>query len=252
MTEIALYHGAVIAMFVMALATCVAVMWIPAPYGRHARQGFGIQIPSKWGWVLMEAPAVLAFIAVYRMGEHAWDTMPLALLCLWQLHYFHRAFVFPFRMRTEGKRMPLMVALMGSAFNCFNGYVNARWISHFGTYAITWLHDPRFWIGVGIFLTGWIINVHADTVLINLRQPGETGYKIPRGGLYRFISCPNYFGEITIWCGWAIATWSWAGLGFALYTISNVGPRAFTHHRWYHEKFSDYPEQRKALIPFVA
>ena len=32
-----------------------------------------------------------------------------------------------------------------------------------------------------------------DAVLRRLRQPGESGYQIPRGGLYRFISCPNYF-----------------------------------------------------------
>ena len=54
------------------------------------------------------------------------------------------------------------------------------------------------------------------------------------------------------WIGWAILTWSLAGVAFAVYTAANVGPRAFTNHRWYLEKFGDeYPKERRALIPFL-
>jgi 3-oxo-5-alpha-steroid 4-dehydrogenase 1 len=31
----------------------------------------------------------------------------------------------------------------------------------------------------------------------------------------------------------------------------NLIPRALDHHRWYAEEFEDYPERRKALIPFL-
>ena len=74
---------------------------------------------------------------------------------------------------------------------------------------------------------------------------------IPRGGLYERITAPNYFGEILEWTGWAIATWSWAGLAFAVYAVANLGPRAFANHRWYHERFPDYPPERKVLIPYL-
>ena len=83
-----------------------------------------------------------------------------------------------------------------------------------------------------------------------LREEGA-GYEIPRGWLYRYISCPNYFGEIVEWIGWAVAIWSLAGASFAVFTIANLAPRAISHHRWYHEKFPDYPPERKALVPFV-
>jgi hypothetical protein len=69
--------------------------------------------------------------------------------------------------------------------------------------------------------------------------------------LYEYVSCPNYLGEMLEWCGWAIATWSLAGFAFAFYTIANIGPRALANHRWYREKFPDYPPQRKAVIPYV-
>ena len=67
--------------------------------------------------------------------------------------------------------------------------------------------------------------------------------------MYRWISCPNYFGEIIEWIGWAIATWSLAGLAFALWTAANLVPRAYSHHQWYRESFTDYPPERKALVP---
>jgi protein-S-isoprenylcysteine O-methyltransferase Ste14 len=82
-----------------------------------------------------------------------------------------------------------------------------------------------------------------------LRGPGESGYKIPRGGLFRWLSCPNYFGEILEWSGWAIATWSVPGLAFALWGAANLVPRARATHRFYRETFPDYPKERRALVP---
>ena len=39
----------------------------------------------------------------------------------------------------------------------------------------------RVLIGVFIFSAGFIVNLQSDSILRNLRKPGETGYKIPRG-----------------------------------------------------------------------
>ena len=124
-------------------------------------------------------------------------------------------------------------------------------MSEFGDYTPSWLADPRFLAGVALFLAGYALNLSADRTLRGLRAPGETGYKIPQGGAYRWVSCPNYLGEILEWLGWALATWSLAGLAFAVYTIANLAPRAMANHRWYRDRFPDYPPQRRALIPFV-
>ena len=234
-----------------AVPTLALLVWTTAPYGRHTRGGWGPTVGARTGWILMECPAVVLFVGIFFVGEHRFEVAPLVLLGIWQLHYFHRTFVFPFRMRTSGKRMPLSIPLMGALFNSLNAYVNARWISHLGSYTLDWLADPRFIVGLCVFLVGLGINLHADTVLIHLRKPGETGYKIPQGGMYRFISSPNYFGEIVEWCGWAILTWSVGGFAFAIYTMANLGPRAFSNHAWYLEKFDDYPKERRALLPFL-
>src|SRR5439155_3370160 len=85
--------------FALALATYLGLQFIVAPYGRHTRGGWGPQISSTAGWILMEAPASLFFALVYFWGERRLAPGALALFALWQVHYVNRAFIFPFRRR---------------------------------------------------------------------------------------------------------------------------------------------------------
>jgi steroid 5-alpha reductase family enzyme len=243
-------HGALVGLeFALALVTVVALTFVRAPYGRYARAGWGPTLSGRAGWLLMESPAVLFFAAVYGAGTQRAEMVPLVLLALWQLHYLQRTFLFPMRLQRTEKRMPVLVVLLGAGFNFLNAFINARWISELGHYPLTWLTDPRFLLGVAVFLAGRLLNVRSDRALLRLRAPGESGYRIPHGGLFEWVSCPNYLGEIIEWFGWALATWSWAGLAFAVYTVANLAPRAPAHHSWYRERFPDYPSRRRALVP---
>jgi protein-S-isoprenylcysteine O-methyltransferase Ste14 len=95
------------------------------------------------------------------------------------------------------------------------------------------------------------INIKSDYLIVALRKENGPGYHMPSKFMHKYISAPNYFGEIIEWIGWAILTWSISGLVFALWTIANLFPRALAHHKWYQEKFSDYPKSRKAIIPGI-
>ena len=251
MTELQWHFYLVLTVFAFAAVTFVALFFVTAPYGRHLRAGWGATIPARAGWIIMESPAVLVFALVYAQGNNALAAVPLALLGMWQFHYLYRTFLYPLRIRRTAQPMPISIIGMALAFNTINAYINARWISHLGSYPDAWFNSAAFIFGVCLFLTGWAINQHADRVLFRLRGPGEAGYKIPRGGLYRQVSCPNYLGEILEWIGWAVACWSLAGAAFAVFTIANLLPRALANHRWYRQQFSDYPDDRKAIIPGV-
>ncbi len=251
MNEIDIHNWATWVEILLAGAVCVLLVFLAAPYGRHDRAGWGPTIPNSVGWVVMELPAVFLFLAIFLQGEHSLEAVPLVFLALWMFHYVHRTFVFPLRVRTAGKRMPLVIAVMAFTFNSLNVYVVARWLSHFGSYRLDWLHDPRFVLGAVLFFAGFAVNYKADVLLIGLRRPGETEYRVPSGWLYEYVTCPNYLGEIVEWFGFAIATWSLPGMAFALFTAANIGPRAFSNRRWYRKTFPDYPGERKALIPFV-
>lgn len=245
-----LYFWGLVTLALASVAIFVLLFFVSAPYGRHARAGWGPGLPTRLAWILQELPAPLVFTIVFFTGEHAGRLVPLLLLGLWQLHYVQRAFVYPLRMRVGARRTPLLTVALAIAFNVLNSALNAYAISHGALrHTDAWVRDPRFLAGVALFLTGFAVNLHADAVLRRLRGPGEAGYRIPAGGLYRFVSCPNYLGEILEWCGFALAAWTWAAAVFVGFTIANLLPRALTHHRWYRETFPDYPAERKALVP---
>lgn len=251
MTELEFHRLLVWAMLGAAPVTFLYLFRRTAPYGRHYQgSGWGPDITSKVGWVVMEWPAVLFFLSVYLQGEAASSVVPLLFLTMWQAHYVHRTFIYPFRTRSVGYT-PLFVIMTGLAFNLVNAYVNARWVSELGDYAESWLSDPRFVVGATIFVFGMVLNLHSDNILLRLRKKSTTEYGVPRGGAFRHVSCPNYLGEIIEWTGWAIATWSLAGLSFAVFTFANLAPRAVANHRWYRTNFPDYPPNRRALIPGV-
>ncbi len=244
------YRALVLLELALAALTFVGLRFVTAPYGRHGRGGWGPTVPARLGWLIMESPAPLLFAGVFLAGTHRAELVPLLFLAMWQTHYIQRTFVYPFRMR-GGARMPVTIMLLAIAFNVLNAYVNAWWVSELGSYSPNWLYDPRFLGGAALFAGGLALNLGADRTLRGLRGPGETGYRIPHGGAYRWVSCPNYLGEIIEWIGWALATWSLAGAAFALYTIANLAPRAIANHSWYRDRFPDYPAGRRALIPYV-
>lgn len=102
-----------------------------------------------------------------------------------------------------------------------------------------------------VFICGFIINMHSDSVLRSLRKPGELVYKIPQRGLFKYVTNAHYLGEILEWAGWALLTWSPAGLAFALFTVANLLPRAHANHKWYKSQFPGYPENRRVLLPYI-
>lgn len=238
----ALAYGVMIA----GAAAFVALFFVVAPYGRHARAGWGPTIPDRLGWALMESPSLFLFGAIFFAGPHRSEPVPLALWAMWTIHYANRTIVYPLRIRST-KRMPVAIAAMALVFNVTNATMNASWIASLGSYGTA---GPRFVAGSLLFACGMIVNLDADRRLFALRARAS-GYSIPRGGFYELVSCPNYLGEIAEWIGWAIASWSLGGLAFALFTIANLAPRALSNHAWYKRTFENYPPRRRALVPFV-
>ena len=235
----------------LALAPVVFILllYIKAPYGRHIRRGWGPLLDNRIGWFIMELPAVLVFAGIVIFFAEL-NITSISLFLLWQLHYCHRVFIYPWGLKKD-KKMPWLILIMALVFNTTNGYLNAWSIAaQTEKYSDLWLTSPQFLLGMAIFFAGMALNKISDRQLAGLAQT-HTGYKIPHGFAYRWVSCPNYLGEIIQWTGWAIATWSLAGWVFAVWTVANLLPRALAHHRWYRETFKNYPEERRALIPFL-
>ena len=216
-----------------------------APYGRHTSKKWGVSINNKLGWIIMELPALLVCPAIYFYFKIDFD-ISIMFICLWIIHYFNRTIIFPFRIKTKGKKMPLAIVLSAFFFNIVNGLINGYFLSNID------MHSVSIFLITGflLFVLGLYINISSDNKLINLRKI-KKGYFIPKGGLFKYISCPNFFGEILEWFGFALMTFNIGSLSFFIWTCCNLIPRALAHHTWYKNKFNEYPKERKAILPFL-
>ena len=237
----------------LSLLVFVILNFVKAPYGKHDQEGWGIRIPARLGWIAMEMPSwILMTIFALISLKNGLRTVSLIMACFWILHYFHRSMIWPFRAKISHKKMPLSIAFLAGGFNIINTSINAEWIFFLrDPYPLSWLYSIQFVGGMIIFFTGFIINISSDNILFKLRKDGKGEYSIPNGKLFNYISCPNYLGEILEWLGWAIMVLSFAGFSFFVWTLANLIPRALSTHKWYNQKFQDYPKDRKALLPYL-
>lgn len=243
------------AMAVLALVVFVSLYFVNAGYGQFRTRKWGWSISNRLAWILMEAPVFFVMLLIWGRAGFSFQLPAFALLLLFETHYFQRSFIFPMLLRGSG-RMPVAIMLMGACFNTVNGILQGG--------ALFWYPNPGFadgaayllrWnaiAGIALFLTGFAINLHSDSVIRHLRQPGDTRHYLPASGLYRYVTSANYFGEIIEWVGFALAAASPAAWIFPIWTAANLVPRANAIYKHYCDEFGrEAVAPRKRVIPFV-
>jgi 3-oxo-5-alpha-steroid 4-dehydrogenase 1 len=238
----------------------VAAWFVPSPYGRFAWNRFNVRIDSRLGWLLMELPSPIAFACFFFAGPNRAQLVPLVFLAIWMAHYSNRAIAFPLLQRVpRGSQGSFNVAVVaiGWLATTLHGYLNGAFIStHASHLEPSWLTDPRFVVGIVLYVPSLVLTLHAEHVIRRLRTredvaSGKRVYRIPRGGLFEYVTNAPYLTELCAWVGFAIATWSLAGVFIFALTAANLVPRAFATHAWYRQRFEDYPAERKVLVPFL-
>ncbi|KAF5330388.1 hypothetical protein D9619_005466 [Psilocybe cf. subviscida] len=291
---------------------------INAPFGRFTpkNQSSFLLVDGIKSWIVMELVSPAMFIYNYYTSPLTMNRPPLfppgssllypdpvsILAVCFLAHYVNRALVSPLRTPSRSKTH-LIVPLAGIVFNVLNGSLLGAYFSSPFTrmYHLSGIR-PQFYIGLAIWALGLVGNIYHDEILMNIRRKaqlkgkgrddGAKGehYSIPTGGLYRWVSYPNYLCEWIEWLGFAIAAGPFpfdlshinlATLAASLLNVqtykdlintpaSNFAPnlsppwiflvsevllmlpRAYRGHQWYHTKFGDsYPKERKAAIPFI-
>ena len=237
----------------LAIIVFVTMFFVTAPFGRHTSEKWGISINNKLGWMIMEFPSLAIMVYFLFWGSRSLTSYAWILFALWIFHYLNRTLIYPLRIKPTPKKIPVMIVGSAVFFNVVNAGLNGYYLAELApveSYNVKWLSSPTFIIGIILFITGLVINWKSDNILIHLRSKGETGYKIPKGFLFDYISSPNLFGEIIEWCGFALMAWNLPALTFMVWTFANLVPRAKNHHDWYHRNFPDYPKERKIVFPF--
>lgn len=244
-----------ISMAVIALVVFISLFFVDAGYGKFYDKKWGLAVNNKLGWILMESPVFIAMLVLWLCSDRRDDLVRLAFLFLFELHYFQRSFVFPFRLRGKSV-MPFSIILMGVVFNVLNALMQGGWIFYISPldyYGADWLTSPKFIVGFLVFLIGMYINIHSDDVIRNLRKEGDSRHYLPKEGMFKYVTSANYFGELLEWIGFAILTWSWAGAVFAWWTFANLCPRAARIYEKYKQEFDNELDTKKVkrIIPFI-
>ena len=255
MFSVSTFNVVLLAMTVMAAVVFVCLFFVDAGYGKFYRPQWGPAVDNRVGWMLMEAPVFVAMLLLWWFSDRRTDPVRIVFLLLFELHYFHRSFIFPLLIRGRSK-MPLSIILMGVVFNTLNALMQGGWIfwlSPADYYGPDWLTGLPFLAGTAVFLTGMAVNIRSDAVIRHLRKPGDTAHYLPKDGLFRYVTSANYFGEFVEWVGFAILTWSWSGAVFALWTFANLAPRAARIYDMYAREFPDELDTRrtKRMLPFI-
>ena len=246
-----IYNSILYPWLFLGLFSFFLLFFITAPYGRHNKK-MGPMINGRLGWFIQEIISPLTFAHFFIRGDSIKTPEMWVFFFLWIAHYFNRSIIFPFRQK-HAKDTAVIVVMSAISFNLINGFINGYYLGSaelVQNQYTNYFQSYNFILGLIIFITGAYINIKSDEILFSLRKEND-GYKIPQSFLYKYISCPNYFGEIIEWAGFAIMVWNLPGLVFVLWTIFNLVPRAVSHHTWYQNKFDEYPKDRKAIIPFI-
>ena len=208
------YYSVCMVMLALAAGVFIVLCRVGAGYGALYSKKWGPSVNNKLGWVVMEAPVFIAMLLFWLLSPRRGEPALIVMASIFELHYFQRAFIFPFLIRGKG-RMPWCIILMGVLFNLVNSYMIGGWlfyVSPADRYPASWLASPLFILGSVIFFIGFWINLNSDNIIRHLRQPGDTRHYIPKGGMFKYVTSANYLGELTEWVGYAILSWSLGGL----------------------------------------
>ncbi len=209
------------------------------------RKEEGMQMDSRLGMLLIYGIPFLAHVPAVMLFNseplvQAQQVFSLAIL----IHFAKRCYEVLVVHKYSG---PIGVA---SVVQITGGYTAVSIYSAYLLPFIPFQIDAVMVMGVILFTFGQIFNFYHHKLLANLRE-SESGYFIPRGGFFEKVTCPHYFFEVMAWIGIAMISRHIDMFLLALMIGSYLTGRSAKASEWYREKFSDYPDSRKNIFPYV-
>jgi hypothetical protein len=163
-------------------------------YGKFAQRAASstwLSVPSRLGMLLLYAPtAAVAGLMLSGMSAHGGRQALVGWMML--AHFGKRSLECLLLHRYSGS-MPLA----SSGCISFLYMTEAFAYVHYSGRVAAGAHMP--WglpVGLALFGVGLLGNFYHHYLLATLRSPGETKYKVPRGGCFEFVAAPHYFFEL--------------------------------------------------------
>ena len=146
----------------------------------------------------------------------------------------------------------------------FNLFKNCCYYWSFAAYVAYFVNHPLYtapsvtqtYAALAFALLCQLANWRCHVILANLRPAGTSGYVIPRGFLFNFITCPNYTAEILGWVAFTVATQTVPAAFFTGVGAAQMAAWAAGKHRRLRKTFNGqdgrekYPRRWIMLPPF--
>jgi len=214
---------------------------------RKSASALKIKLPSGTGMLFLYVPSFLVALMSLRLFPYG-DLRVLLLSSSLAIHFFKRVFEVLFIHKYSGGMV------LDSVIQISFGYFLATTSMIYGQHLTQGLAEPAIdlkYCGVVMFLIGITGNFYHHYILSQLRRNGEKEYKIPKGGLFGLVICPHYLFEIIGFLGFSFISQTLLAFSVATGSIFYLLGRSCATRRWYISKFEDFPQDVKALIPYV-
>src|SRR5687767_3400167 len=135
----------------IAIVVHITMFYITAPFGRHTSEKWGVSINNKDGWIIMELPSLAIMIYFLLTGNFTFVNFSWILFMVWIIHYFNRTFIYPLRIKSTPKKMPIFIVLNAIVFNVINAGLNGYYLAElapFDKYDSNWLLSWNFISGI--------------------------------------------------------------------------------------------------------
>ncbi|XP_058216029.1 steroid 5-alpha-reductase DET2-like [Rhododendron vialii] len=206
-----------------------------------------IKLSSKTGMLFLYGPAFLAGVASFGLFPYG-GLRFLLLKSALTIHFFKRILEVLFVHKFSGGMVLDSAILISGAY--FSLAASMIYVQHL-TEGLPQPSIDLKYQGVVIFLVGISGNFYHHYLLSKLREKGDRGYKLPKGGLFNLVLCPHYLFEILAFWGIFFVSQTALSLSCALGVALYLAGRSFVTRKWYLSKFENFPGEVKALVPFV-
>jgi hypothetical protein len=221
------------------------------PYGKTYTRGTSVlkvEVLDRLAIMIVTVSPLLLFLYAQLYFPNG-NLLNIGTLC-YVCHFIHRSLIYPWFRSSFSKKWPLesviyyTVSNLVSSTIAFHGIIFGAGQIHIAFQILA---------AVGFFGCAVVAGLH-DYKLCALRKSGDTGYQVPHGLLFQWISGPHYLFELLEWCffvpfleyGFPMAT-------FGVLFMVNLTGRAEAVHDAYTKRLfkNKYPEDRTSYIPFI-
>jgi hypothetical protein len=212
----------------------------------------GASFDTRTGMFLSYLAPLLLYLGLHLAAGAPRSPYHLALLAATVVHFGKRCFESLFVHRYSkptGTGAFLLIIWAYATMVLASGY--------FQTHAVSEADGLRrelrlpLLMGAALFLLGQAINLYHHLLLARLRADGRPDYRVPQGGLFRWVACPHYLGEIIAWAGYAVMAGLLPAWGNAFVVLCYLGARSRSTLRWYREHLPGWPRERRGLFPLL-